>query len=322
MTELHDNDAENETHKAVLQKGSAGKALSTILLLLLISTAISAQEWTVPDDKKTVVSPFKYSSETAKKGAALFQKNCISCHGQPTKANFAGLTPSPGDPATPKFQSQVDGALFYKITAGKGLMPSFKNVLTEEERWQVISYFRSFNPKYVQPSPVLVPAGAFSDVDVSLKLQYIPSKRLIKVTTMGSKNHIQAPLSGIEITLWANRYFGDLMIDGSKSSNASGDAYFDYHDSVPGDSAGNVKFIVKLNADGLSGFKRDTSLRIGKPVHAKSLIDTRAMWTVNSQAPIWLIAAYSIVVISVWGILFYIVVLIFRIKKAANKKQP
>ena len=31
-------------------------------------------------------------------------------------------------------------------------MPTFQTTLTEEQRWQVISYVRSFNKDYVQPA--------------------------------------------------------------------------------------------------------------------------------------------------------------------------
>jgi Ni/Fe-hydrogenase subunit HybB-like protein len=320
MTEPHeDEEYEAESHYTPSNKRHLGKVIPVSIILLSISTFISAQDWSVPEDKSQKVSPFKFSSETIKKGEAIFQKNCISCHGEPSKAAFnRDMVPAPGDPAGSKFQSQTDGALFYKMTTGRAPMPEFKNILTEEERWQVISYIRSFNRGYVQPEPVIAPAGAFANMDLSVKLDYIKATHKIKITTTGIKNSVSTPLAGMEIMLWANRYFGDLLIDEPRTTNASGIAFFDYKDSIPGDTSGKVKFIVKLNAEGLSSFKKDTVLTIGKPLTAKSLIDTRAMWTVRSQAPIWLIISYSIVVITVWSVLLYVVLLIFKIKKAGN----
>ena len=63
------------------------------------------------------------------------------------------LNPQPPDPASKEFQQQTDGELFYKITTGRAIMPAFKNILSEEERWKVISYFRSFNKSYTQQKP-------------------------------------------------------------------------------------------------------------------------------------------------------------------------
>jgi hypothetical protein len=54
---------------------------------------------------------------------------------------------------------------------------------------------------------------------------------------------------------------------------------------------------------------------------AKSLIDTRAMWTISRQAPIWLIIAYCSVVAGVWAFLIYIVLQIAKIKKLGNQPK-
>jgi mono/diheme cytochrome c family protein len=322
MTTPHrDDDALK--HKILVPKSKNKKIIPAILVLLSMTSLLSAQDWTVPNDKSQKVSPFKFSAETTKKGEALFLKNCISCHGEPTKSNFnKDLKPSPGDPASSKFQTATDGSLFYKITTGRTPMPGFKNTLTEEERWQVISYFRSFNTKYVQPEPVSAPAGTYTGMDISIAVNYLASEHRIKVSTLGTKNNISTPLSGIEVALWVNRYFGNLLVDEPQRSDVAGNAYFAYKDSIPGDSKGNVLFVVKLNAEGLDGFKKDTLMQIGEPVNAKSLIDTRAMWTVSSQAPIWLIVTYATVVISIWSVLLYIVFLIFKIKKVAHNVSP
>jgi mono/diheme cytochrome c family protein len=44
-------------------------------------------------------------------------------------------------------QQQSDGALFYKITEGRGPMPSFKTTLTEQQRWDVVNHIRTLAPK-------------------------------------------------------------------------------------------------------------------------------------------------------------------------------
>jgi molybdopterin-containing oxidoreductase family membrane subunit len=321
MTEEHH---EEETKEEATKYSNHGSKVVTVLVLLIalsIPSKSVAQTWEVPEDKAQKVSPFKFTDDSRKKGEAIFNKNCVSCHGQPTKANFSNLVPSPGDPATAKFQNQQDGALFYKITTGKAPMPEFKNILTEEERWQIISYFRSFNSKYVQPEPVAAPAGVFGGMDIKVNLKYLPEKKTIKVIATGTRDSITKPLAGLEILLFAKRYFGDLQLDESKTTNTSGEAFFEYKDSIPGDKEGNVNFQVRLNAEGLDGFRKDVTINIGKSVNRPSLIATRAMWTVRSQAPIWLILTYSLVVIGVWSCLAYIITLIFKIKQIGPKNE-
>ena len=49
-----------------------------------------------------------------------------------------------GDFSTPATQKQTDGELFYKITEGRGDMPSFKKKIPDDEdRWLVINYVRT-----------------------------------------------------------------------------------------------------------------------------------------------------------------------------------
>jgi hypothetical protein len=292
-----------------------------VFTAILIEPFTYGQEWVVSADKQSKVSPFKFDDISRKKGQATFIQNCTSCHGIPTKGNFVALVPPPGDPATDIFQKQTDGALFYRITTGHGAMPSFKDVLTEEQRWQVISYFRSFNTKYVQPVPEIKSSGAFTGVNVNVKYEYLKQTKQIKLIASSTKNNISKPLGGITISLYAKRYFGNLLIDEAKTTNNNGEAFYDFSKVLPGDSLGRINFTIKIDAEGLDGIKADTILAIGKPNHAKSLVAGRAMWNVRSKAPFWIMFSYIFVVIGVWGILFFIIFQIRKIKKLGKNKD-
>jgi mono/diheme cytochrome c family protein len=57
------------------------------------------------------------------------------------------LEKSPGSLADPRLWEQSDGALLWKITEGHTPMPTFKNVTSDEERWPLVNYIRTFAPK-------------------------------------------------------------------------------------------------------------------------------------------------------------------------------
>jgi hypothetical protein len=62
--------------------------------------------------------------------------------GDGTKA--ATLKTEPGDFSKADFQSQSDGAIFYKSSEGRDDMPSFKKKIPEaEDRWSVVNYLRT-----------------------------------------------------------------------------------------------------------------------------------------------------------------------------------
>jgi len=291
-----------------------------ILLLLLIPAYAFSQKWIVPEIQKKKVAPFKFTTETQKIGEKLFSSNCQSCHGTPGKNNFSNITPPPGDPATDKFQLQLDGELFYKISNGRKPMPTFKSILSVDDRWNIISFFRSFNKSYIQPDPTIKQND--NEYFISFQVNQLPDSNKLKViaTATSVKDTIPVVVSGADITLFAKRTFGFLQIGTKKTTNKNGEAVFAFPSDLPGDTAGYVNLTIKL-MDEIGSFgegETNLKLKMGKATHPKSLIETRAMWTVRSQAPVWLIAAYCSCVLTVIGFVLYILMQINKLRKIGS----
>jgi hypothetical protein len=285
-----------------------------IISILVFVVKLSAQTWDVPEDKKTRVSPLKFSRETVTKGQDIFKKNCSSCHGEPTKGNFQPLLPPPGDPATDKFQKQTDGALFYKITTGRGLMPTFKDVISEEERWNIISYFRSFNKNYVQPDIKLAKQSPVQQAKLTIGYDSIGKKIKVLVT-----DTLKKPLKDMAIILYAKRYFGNLPLGEAVATNENGLAVFDAPKDLPGDKMGLVTLIAKLTNEQDGDAQKTVTLAIGIPTNKPPLTQPRAMWNVGAEAPVWLLLSYTSVVLVIWAFLGYIVYLLVKLKKAKKE---
>jgi Cytochrome C oxidase, cbb3-type, subunit III len=291
-------------------------AILLFLLMILTGIHLLAQEWVVPEEYKTKTSPFKFTADSIKKGETVFIKNCQSCHGNPGKKNMARIIPEPGDPVSDKFQAQTDGEMFYRITSGKIPMPEFRNILAENERWNVISYLRSFNAKYVQPNPEQ--KTAFSGKQVTLSLQY--RKEIEKIQVMATEvtpDKKIVPAKGVEVVLFVKRYFGNMKLGEPKMTNDKGEVLFDIPANLPGDRQGFVDLtaMVNDNSGRTSEARVKATVSAGKPTLVPSLIATRAWWTVREDAPIWVILTYSLSVIIVWGFIVRIVYSVFRIRK-------
>ncbi len=79
-------------------------------------------------------------------GKTIFEKNCISCHGKKGEGRgFLSTLPSLSD--TQYMAGKTDAELLEKITnGGKGTgMPAWKNVLNEQDRWNVLAYIRTLS---------------------------------------------------------------------------------------------------------------------------------------------------------------------------------
>ena len=127
----------------------------TIILLFASSVALysfmlvdQSKEWVVPESAKKVKNPTdKTDKENMAIGKSLYSKHCQSCHGKegygdgPKAKELKGEV---GDFSSTEFQSQTDGALFYKMTAGREDMPAFdKKIPDAEDRWLIVNYIRT-----------------------------------------------------------------------------------------------------------------------------------------------------------------------------------
>lgn len=293
-----------------------------LLLIVLISLRLSAQEWVVPAENVAKLSPFAFNDSTHKAGSELYNVNCKSCHGDPGKNNVIKLVPPPPDPASVKMQSNSDGALQYKVTQGRTPMPAFKNILSSTDIWRVISYIRSFNDKYVQQIETKTGGAGAGTLNIKILLTWLKEKNQVQAAISALKEKTVQPVAGAEVKLFAKRYFGNLLIDEARNTDAQGNALFNFPKDLPGDSAGFVQLLARMSDEAAFGeAKADTTIAIGVPTYRPSLNEQRAMWNVVQKTPIWLLLAYTITVLAVWGFIIYVLLQIRAIYKAGVKKE-
>ena len=106
--------------------------------------------WEAPKSTDDLKNPFASDSEAWKAGKTIYGNMCGICHGEKGKGDgIAGITlkPRPSDLTEEKVQEQSDGAIFWKLEEGKPPMASYKELLTDEQRWQLVNYIRQLSKK-------------------------------------------------------------------------------------------------------------------------------------------------------------------------------
>jgi len=113
---------------------------------------VAAQEaaapapWVAPEDARKVKNPVPPTPEALMEAEQNFTDNCVLCHGEKGLGDGPGaktIKVKPANFTDPKLQaSETDGTLFWKMTNGRGPMPSWKDVLSEKERWELVDYIR------------------------------------------------------------------------------------------------------------------------------------------------------------------------------------
>lgn len=134
-------------------KAVAFKSGTILIMVLFISWTIAGSiqlpiknnEWIAPKEADELINPLKGNAEATAAGKKLYKTYCNVCHGDKGKGDgIAGLAlkPPPADYSSEKIQKQTDGAIFWKITEGKPPMASYKLILTDAQRWQLVNYTR------------------------------------------------------------------------------------------------------------------------------------------------------------------------------------
>ena len=99
-----------------------------------------------------LANPVPFDGPSIDRGRTLFAVNCAMCHGADGHGNsyVADAFERFGDkrPASlvsDNVKAQADGALYWTITNGVNNMPAWQRLLTEEERWLLVTYIRSLD---------------------------------------------------------------------------------------------------------------------------------------------------------------------------------
>ena len=115
-------------------------------------------EYTLPDDsagyvlsasiKNPLVSLTRKDSLEASR---LFNINCAICHGAEGKANgplsTSGKIGAVANLTLDQYVSMADGTMYHSIFYGKNNMGSYASQLSRKQRWQLVQYIRTLQPK-------------------------------------------------------------------------------------------------------------------------------------------------------------------------------
>ncbi|MEZ4848211.1 MAG: cytochrome c [Bacteroidia bacterium] len=123
-----------------------------LFVILILGSAttnfVSGQNtWKAPASADKIKNPLTNNSSAIEAGKQLYVQLCAVCHGNKGKGDgIAGMTlnPRPANFTKNQIQAQSDGALYWKLTEGRPPMASYKAVLKEEQRWQLVNYLRTF----------------------------------------------------------------------------------------------------------------------------------------------------------------------------------
>jgi len=144
-------------------------AIIALILLLAVTVVIvfnTARNWKATAAARKLKNPVPPTADALAAGKQNYAQHCRSCHGEKGDGRgekAAELSVAPGDFTDARtMRRRTDGELFWQITRGRLPMPAFDDKLTDQERWELVDYIRTFAEKSADASPI--PPAAFTSI--------------------------------------------------------------------------------------------------------------------------------------------------------------
>jgi mono/diheme cytochrome c family protein len=137
--------------------GREGRLFTVLGVLIVVSlapipiqTAQTSRSWTAPPEAKTSKNPVASNEASVDQGKKLFREYCVDCHGAKGDGKggmAASLKRRPADLSSAQTRSLTDGEIFWRISKGDDIMPSFEKTfpLSVEQRWQLVNFVRTLS---------------------------------------------------------------------------------------------------------------------------------------------------------------------------------
>jgi 5-hydroxyisourate hydrolase-like protein (transthyretin family) len=156
--------------------------------------------------------------------------------------------------------------------------------------------------------------------DVNLSARYLIEDSVKQVYVHVSQTDSlgnAVPQKGVEIKVLVKRPLSPLPIsDEYNTTDKEGNVMMAFPDDLPGDKDGNLKILVRIVEDEKFGTVEISEIKKwGVPTFISDKTLKRSLWASGANAPIPLLVFINALIISVWGMIIYMVIEIFRIRK-------
>jgi len=104
-----------------------------------------ATHWTAPEAEGKNINPVVMSAASIFKGKDLFMVNCANCHGSRADGKGPDAFETNPRPTNLKIMAghHSDGDLAWKIKIGRGNMPGWKTILSEDQIWDLVNFIQN-----------------------------------------------------------------------------------------------------------------------------------------------------------------------------------
>ena len=125
------------------------------------------------------------------------------------------------------------------------------------------------------------------------------------------------PIPELDLYFFVQRTFSQLPIgDYFNTTDENGEVRIEFPYDLPGDSAGNVIIIARIEEDDrFESAELSKIASFGVPAHIDQQANKRTLAAAGANAPISLLILVNSIIMVVWGIIIYIFTQIYKIRR-------
>jgi hypothetical protein len=197
---------------------------------------------------------------------------------------------------------------------------SLKSLWTASDTHKFIAIAKA-NPKDEETTTELEIAKSKIEIDTLNE----EGTRSVIAKVFSYNNGEWIPSKDVEVKIGVERLGGSLKVgdDETYTTDSLGQVTGEFKlDTLPANnSKGNIVLVAKVeDNDQFGNLSVTKTVPWGKYYQPVNTFGQRSLWAARFRAPLWLLfMAYSIVA-GVWGVIIYLVIQIFRIRKLGQKK--
>jgi hypothetical protein len=195
-----------------------------------------------------------------------------------------------------------------------GFPPSFKNI------WDTTNEFKFIAEESSTEKEPLTAEITIKKAILTIDTTSEDGTRMVTAVLKEKNAGDWIPVKDIEMILSVKRLLGNLSVGDKETytSDSAGVSTAEFQrDSMPGDQNGNIILVAQVvDNDNYGNLAVEKSVNWGTPIKPmKDFFAQRALWSIRTQTPLWLLFIVYSIVIGVWGTFIYLIFQVFKIKK-------
>ena len=148
----------------------------------------------------------------------------------------------------------------------------------------------------------------------------VEESRTIRVILEEKTEDGWIPVEGADVKVFVKRDFGRLTVgDDFYVSDEDGAVEAEFAEEYPGDKEGMLTLggMIEDHED-YGNVVAYTAMKWGVPLQNDNSFMGRSLWATRDKTPWWLLIFPNLIILSVWGVIVYLVLQIVRIKKLSK----